>query len=180
MRTEEARSLLWKDVDLDGDPAAVPPVPPSVAVVRSVRAGGDTKTKRSRRVLALPRLAVVELQEHRARQAVVRRELGEAWRDHGLVFCRDDGIPLDAMRVLRGLRLITRKAGLGNKWRARELRHSFVSILSSEGVRIERIADLVGHSTPTTTTTVYRKQIRPMITHGAEMMDTLFREADPV
>ncbi|MEV2265001.1 hypothetical protein [Nonomuraea africana] len=36
---------------------------------------------------------------------------------------------------------------------------------------MERIADLVGHSTPTTTQTVYRHQIRPLIVHGAETMD---------
>jgi integrase len=31
-RTEEARALHWAHVDLDGDPAARPPVPPHVAV----------------------------------------------------------------------------------------------------------------------------------------------------
>ena len=36
LRTEEARALRWAHVDLDGDPAARPPVPPHVAVWRSV------------------------------------------------------------------------------------------------------------------------------------------------
>ncbi|WP_268920475.1 hypothetical protein [Actinomadura soli] len=39
----------------------------------------------------------------------------------------------------------------------------------------ERIADLVGHSTPNTTQTIYRKQLRPMIAQGAEAMDAVFR-----
>lgn len=55
-----------------------------------------------------------------------------------------------------------------------EHRHSFVSILSDGDVSVERIADLVGHSTPTTTQTVYRHQIRPVIVHGAEIMDAVF------
>jgi len=38
-----------------------------------------------------------------------------------------------------------RKAGLGENWTPRELRHSFVSIMSDNGVPIETIADLVGH-----------------------------------
>jgi integrase len=54
IRTEEARALRWAHVDLDGDPAASPPVPPHVAVWRSVRTHGETKTERSRRTLALP------------------------------------------------------------------------------------------------------------------------------
>ena len=54
IRTEEARALRWAHVDLDGDPAASPPVPPHVAVWRSVRVHGETKTERSRRTLGLP------------------------------------------------------------------------------------------------------------------------------
>jgi hypothetical protein len=38
IRTEEARALRWEHVNLDGDPVATPPVPPHVAVWRSVRA----------------------------------------------------------------------------------------------------------------------------------------------
>jgi Phage integrase, N-terminal SAM-like domain len=49
IRTEEARALTWEHLDLDGDPAADPPVPPHLAVWRSVRAHSDTKTERSKR-----------------------------------------------------------------------------------------------------------------------------------
>lgn len=45
VRTEEARALRWSEVDLDKG---------TVAVYRSVRAKGDTKTRKSRRVLKLP------------------------------------------------------------------------------------------------------------------------------
>jgi integrase len=61
IRTEEARALRWQHVNLDGDPAARPPVPPHVAVWRAVRVHGDTKTERSRRTLALPAAAVQAL-----------------------------------------------------------------------------------------------------------------------
>ena len=61
IRTEEARALRWAHVDLDGDPAARPPVPPHVAVWRSVRVHGETKTERSRRTLGLPAVAVQAL-----------------------------------------------------------------------------------------------------------------------
>jgi integrase len=97
--------------------------------------------------------------------------VGEAWQEHGLVFTRLDGTMLDPMR---GLRAITKKAGIGNRWKVRELRHSFVSILSDGDVSVERLADLVGHSTPNTAQTVYRHQIRPVIVHGAEAMDAVF------
>jgi len=57
-RTEELRALRWCHVDLDGNLDAVPPVPPSIAIWRSVRAGGDTKTRKSRRTLAMAQRCV--------------------------------------------------------------------------------------------------------------------------
>ena len=45
-------------------------------------------------------------------------------------------------------------------WTPRELRHSFVSLLSDSGVPIKKISRLVGHSTAVIEQ-VYRHQIRP-------------------
>jgi integrase len=65
LRTEEARALCWQHLNLDGDPQATPPIPPHVAVWRSVRQHSETKTERSRRTLGLPHLAVEALRELR-------------------------------------------------------------------------------------------------------------------
>ncbi len=62
----------------------------------------------------------------------------------------------------------------GSQWTPRELRHSFVSLLSDAGVPAEHIARLVGHSGTMTTETVYRKQIRPVLLEGAAVMDRIF------
>jgi integrase len=67
-RTGELRALLWENVDLEGRPDAIPPVPPSIAVWRSVRSTGDTKTKLSRRTLALPARCVEVLWKHQSAQ----------------------------------------------------------------------------------------------------------------
>lgn len=174
IRTEEARALRWDHVDLDGDPGADPPVPPHVDVWRSVRAHGDTKTKKSRRSLGLPRMAVEVLREHQERQAAARRRAGVLWQDNGLVFTTALGTQLDAADVRRSLRTICRRAGLGEEWTPRELRHTFVSLLSDNGMAIEGISRLMGHSSSNVTETIYRHQIRPVITIGAEAMDKIF------
>jgi integrase len=59
-------------------------------------------------------------------------------------------------------------------WTPRELRHSFVSLLSDAGVPLEEISRLVGHSGTTVTELVYRHQIRPVIQTGATVMDRVF------
>jgi site-specific recombinase XerD len=90
------------------------------------------------------------------------------------VFCTGVGTPLAAGNVRRSFRSITKAAGLGEGWTPRELRHSFVSIMSDHGVSIETIADLVGHKSTTVTERVYRHQLKPVITTGAQTMDTIF------
>ena|SRR6516164_6586293 len=75
----------------------------------------------------------------------------------------------------RSFRKVVAAAGLDpREWTPRELRHSFVSLLSDADVPIEHISRLVGHSSTTTTETIYRKQIRPVIVHGADIMDRIF------
>lgn len=175
-RTEELRALTWSHVDLEGDRAGTPPVLPHMMVWRSVRVGSDTKTKKSRRTLALPERCVDAIREQGQRQQAARELAGERWANQDLVFASETGTELDAANVRRGFRRIAAAAGLdAGKWTPRELRHSFVSLLSDEGVPIEQIARLVGHSGGSTVTeTVYRKQLRPVIDEGATVMDRVF------
>jgi len=174
LRTEEARALGWQHVDLDGDPGASPAVPPHVAVWRSVRAHGETKTERSRRTLALPQMAVAALRQWRDSQAEERRAAADDWQDTGLVFTTRLGAALDAANVRKMFKRVCTQAGIGDGWTPRELRTSFVSLMSQHGVGIEEIARLAGHATTRTTEIVYRRELRPVITTGAEIMDKVF------
>jgi integrase len=173
IRTEEARELCWDHVDLDGDPGAVRSVRPSVAVWHSVRQGGDTKTAKSRRTLALPQTAVQALREHGKRQAEDRLAAGALREDHGLVFASAIRTSLEAANVRREFRKITEAAGLGTEWAPRDLRHTFLSLMSADGVPIEEIARLAGHNRTATTELVCRHELRPVITRGAEAMDRI-------
>jgi integrase len=171
-RTEELRALTWSHVDLDA-------IPPVIMVWRSVRAGGDTKTRKSRPTLELPQRCADALRLHRACQDQLRKRAGDRWRDNDLVFASRVGTALWAGNVRRSFRAVLATAGLDpTDWTPRELRHSFVSLMSDAGVPIEKIARLVGHTGTATTETVYRKQIRPVVVGGAEVMDTLFPRRD--
>jgi integrase len=174
IRTEEARALRWEHITF-GDPDADPPVPASAAVWRSVRAHGDTKTKKSRRTLALPQMAVDALRLHKEQQATERRAADASQKKEDLVFATRSGASLDAANVRREFRAVCRAANIGETWTPRELRHSFVSLMSSSGVPVEEIARLAGHSSSRTTEVVYRRELRPVLTTGAEIMDTIFK-----
>ncbi|GAA0245233.1 site-specific integrase [Actinomadura nitritigenes] len=183
VRTEEARALTWDHVVawLDDEKAWGPVTAVgfdherlAVHVWRSVRATGDTKTRKSRRTLELPAQVAETLREHHKSQAKQRLKAGQAWKNNNLVFCSPTGTPLDAANVRRAFRLITKKAGIGEQWTPRELRHSFVSIMSDSGVPLENIADLCGHSSTAVTEEVYRHQLKPVITTGAETINNVF------
>jgi integrase len=178
IRTEEARALRWEHINL-GDPCADPPVPASAAVWRSVRAHGDTKTEKSRRTLALPQLAADALRTHKQQQAADRHTTGTRHSEQDLVFATRTGAALDAANVRREFRAICKAANIGQSWTPRELRHSFVSLMSTCGVPVEEIARLAGHSSTRTTEVVYRRELRPILTTGAEVMETIFTRQTP-
>jgi integrase len=165
LRTEEVRALRWDHVDLEAG---------TVAVWRSVRASGDTKTPKSRRSLQLPQAAVEALRQQREQQERDRQMAGDRWQAHGLVFASAVGTPLLAGNVRRAFRSICRRAGIDGQWTPRELRHTFVSLMSQTGMAIEEISHLVGHSSSHTTETIYRSELRPVIRTGANAMDELF------
>lgn len=174
-RTEEMRALTWSHVDLVGRPDSSPPVPPHMMVWRSVREHGDTKTRKSRRSLALPKRCVEAIKAHQVKQDYMRTLARERWQETGLVFSSAVGTELDAANVRRAFRRVVERAGLEAKeWTPRELRHSFVSLLSDSGVPIEQISRLMGHNGTAVTELVYRHQLRPVIEHGAEAMDQIF------
>jgi integrase len=46
--------------------------------------------------------------------------------------------------------------------------------MSQGGMPVEEIARLAGHKQTSTTELVYRRELRPVLTTGAELMDQVF------
>lgn len=182
LRTEEIRGLRWDHVAALVDGQWLPVTSAgfneheqfAVFVWRSVREDGETKTELSRRSLEVPRVAVQALMEWLLAQADERLAAGVRWHDTGLVFTTSTGTGLAAGHVRRMFKNICKAAGIGENWTPRELRHSFVSLMSDQGMATEEIARLVGHRSTRTTETVYRHELRPVIRSGAAIMNKIF------
>jgi hypothetical protein len=87
---------------------------------------------------------------------VVVYRSGMGWQDHGLVFCRADGTPLDRWQVRREFVEITRAAGLGGG--------------------LDPADQLIGHGSTSVTGIVYRHEIGPALIKGATAMDKILRK----
>ena len=143
IRTEEARALRWEHVDF-GDPVASPAVRPARPCGDPYGLTGTPRTEKSRRTLALPEMAVTALRAHRTPGQRRPGRRGLTWSDRDLVFPTRTGAALDAANVRREFRAACKAAKIGEHWTPRELRHSFVSLMSSSGVPVEEIARLAG------------------------------------
>jgi integrase len=182
VRTEEARPLRWENTHLNPIEDEVcscgrihsESLPPHVEVWRSVRKKGETKTLKSRRTVGLPDFIVEILTEYQTEQRERRERNGH--KSEGIVYVfgtRHDTV-MEARNVRRFFRSVTGAAKIPGDWTPRELRHTFVSLMSDQGASDDLIADLVGHAKTSTTRTVYRHQLRPVITTGAELLDKAF------
>ena len=69
-----------------------------------MRATGDTKTRKSRRTLALAGRCVEALRSQRVQQAQDRLMAGERWTETGLVFTTAAGTGMNAANVRRDFR----------------------------------------------------------------------------
>jgi integrase len=154
IRTEEARALRWSEVDLKDH---------TVTIIRAARSQGRTKTPSSRRTLELAEVTADALRQWKQLQKVT----------DGHVFTTATGTEVDHHNMSDQFRKLCVRAGIGDGWVPRELRHSFVSALSSTGMSIEQIAHLAGHSTTSTTQQVYRKELRPVLRAGGQAMGAL-------
>jgi len=151
LRTEEARALRWDHIVAwtDGQWRTVSEIgfdhgQVAVFVWRSDQTGSDTKTPKSRRTLALARRCVTALREQKTRQAADHLAARPLWQTNNLVFASIIGTPLDNHSVRRQFRKITDSAGLGTIWVPRELRHTFVSLLSATACPSRRLPCLPG------------------------------------
>jgi integrase len=147
VRPGELAGLTWADVDLD---ERVLHIRRSMKYLHDTPLGlGDVKTGhmgRGRRSLVMPAPVVAAMRRHRTAQAVERLALGHGWPDEWgqLVFVSTAGTPLRPANLRRDLEAIAKKAKIGHVTRY-DLRHSAATLLVAMGVRLEDVADLLGH-----------------------------------
>jgi integrase len=170
LRPGEVLGLRWSDIDIDEG---------VLSVNQSLKRGshgmyfGPPKTRQSHRRVALPAQVITALRRRREAQAKERAQAAERWEEDDLVFTTRHGKPVEHPRLGKELARLTNDLGLG-RWHPHELRHSAVSLLSAAGVRLEDVADVMGHRSTRTTSAVYRHVVVPTIDAGQRPAERLF------
>lgn len=157
MRRGELLGLRWSDIDLDA--AASLRIARTRVAYGKLKVTKEPKTDRSRRRIPLPARVVDSLRAHRRRVAAERLAAGPAYIDEGVVFCDELGASLDPATVSATFARQVIAAELP-RITLHGLRHSFATIALEGGVDVLYVSELLGHSSPAITQSVYQ-HVRP-------------------
>ncbi len=165
MRRSELLGLPWEALDLERGRLSVRQtlvVIKGRPIIRPL-----TKTSSSRRTIALDPGSVEELDKWRGRQLLERLEWGDAWRDMGLVFTREDGSSINPDWWSRTFKRNIRQADLPTI-PPKNLRHTHATLALEAGVDIRIVSGRLGHASVSITGDVYAQFIDRMDQQAAD------------
>lgn len=172
LRRGEALGLRWQDVDLGN---GVIRVRNALQRVNGALRLGPVKTDGSIRAIEVPSPCLRALRAHAAQQHEDERIAGKAWQAGQYVFASKLGTPLEPRNVNRHFAAMCDRAGV-RRIRFHDLRHSCATLLYQQGVSIENIQDVLGHSSPIITKTIY-VDVADQVQRGAlDRLDHLFAQ----
>uniref|UniRef100_UPI00099E251F tyrosine-type recombinase/integrase n=1 Tax=Peterkaempfera griseoplana TaxID=66896 RepID=UPI00099E251F len=86
------------------------------------------------------------LREHKARQDADRAAAGDLWQDHGAVFARPDGQPLDPRQDWEEFKEPLEEAGISDRRLYDGSRHTAGTILNELGVDMVTTLEILRHT----------------------------------
>jgi integrase len=164
MRRGELLGLRWRDLDLDAGELSIRQ---TVVCYGKLLVIKEPKTERGRRTIPIDPRAVAALRIHHRSQAEEKLAAGAAYADQGLVFSDEIGDPLRPDTVTAGFRRHVKAAGLPHLT-PHGLRHTFATVGLEAGVDVLYVAELLGHSSPAITQSIYQHTRRDRLAAAAE------------
>jgi integrase len=170
-RRGELLALRWQDVDLETGQLSISR---SVQHVNGEYVFSQPKTEKSRRTIALPLSAKLQLKQLREVTEHSRSRLDQKVKDADLIFTNTyDGIPLRPETVSNAWEHTAKKAGV-KIIRFHDARHTHASLMLQQGVPLKVVSERLGHSTISVTADVYAHVIPGMQENAAKLFDDAF------
>lgn len=163
MRRGELIGLRWRDVHLDSKRLSVRHTIVSVGYKITP---SDPKTARGERTIDLDERTIAVLIEHRDAQREARALVGDGYVDHGLVFTRPTGEPLQPDTVTQAFDRRVARTDVP-RIRLHDLRHTHATLMLQAGVPPKVVSERLGHSTVAFTMDVYAHVIPGMQAEAA-------------
>lgn len=177
LRPGEAIALEWKHVDFENNTITVEQEVLQI-VGRGAQLEHATKTKAGGRVIAVPPRIMEMLEDTRKKQMVERAQKGSDWKlwepdgePHAWCFTRADGSPLRPTADAQEWKALLERAGVPHT-RRHTARHTAASMAISAGADVVSVADMMGHSSPALTLSVYTHAVEERKRSLADLIET--------
>lgn len=167
LRQGEALGLTWDAVDLEAGTLTV-----RQALQRQPGRGlvfVQPKSRAGRRTIALPGPLRDALRAHRTAQLAERMAAGSQWHDLDLVFCQENGRPIDPRSDHRGWRSLLTDAKVPQA-RLHDARHTAATLLLQQGVPARVAMEMLGHSQISLTLGTYSHVVPELAEDAARRM----------
>lgn len=174
LRFGEAAALRTEDIDLDGRKLHV-----RHTITREGNKGyawSEPKTRRSRRTIPLPALAVQALRNQQTLNKELRLAAGRHWTDLDVVFPSGVGTPIREPHLLVHFHKLLDQAGLERR-RIHDLRATYATNLYALGVHPRAAQELMGHADIGVTMNVYTGAVPAVLRDAADSLDGLLASA---
>jgi integrase len=100
---------------------------------------------KSKRTVPIPDQLIEQLRQHQTEQGIERILAEGVWQDHGFVFARPDGQPIDPGPDHRDWKALLTAAGVPES-RLHDARHTAGTVMTALGVPIQVVQEVLGHS----------------------------------
>jgi len=131
----------------------------------------EPKSEASRRAIDLAQTVLDALRQHKVEQGKDRLRFGPEYEDFDLIFCREDGTPLDPDTVAKlEFHRYLKDAGI-RRIRFHDLRHTYATLLISQGENPKYIQSQLGHSSIQITLDRYGHLMPDVHREAAERLD---------
>jgi len=179
LRRAELLGLRWRDVDLDEGIVHI--VQTSNYVSGKGVYTSTPKTDDSGRYIKVSRTAVLLLLEYKSWQDDMREKVGDAWQGSEAddrIFTNEVGRPLFPTSITQWMGKFIKRTGLPSS-SVHSLRHTYASLLISDGVPIVAVSKNLGHAQTSTTTDIYSHVIASAEAKAAQALDKFSEDVHP-
>ena len=152
MRKGEVIGLRWADVNWKAKTLVISGQIQRVAGKLERRV---PKTKHSLRTIPVPDALIAALRDHQRAQEEERALMGEKWKEHDLVFPSEVGTPIEPRNLSRHFKTVLKKVGLPQTTRFHDLRHSCATMMLAQGIPLQDVSAVLGHSSISITADIY-------------------------
>ena len=134
------------------------------------------KTKESDRTVGIPTLLLEKITERKKVVEEIKSQNPEKLMSCDLVCCDEDGTPRNINSLEHGYKMLLAKLGLPSI-RLHDLRHTYATQLSENGIDILTISHVLGHTSIKTTADIYIGKNKEAASRAANAMDDLLKSA---